>query len=330
MRVWVDLTNSPHVLVLRPIIAALRARGIEVEVTARDFAQTLALSDRLGIEHTAIGAHAGRGMGGKALGLARRSVALMRWARGRPRFDLALGHGSNDVTVAAAALRIPSSTMFDYEWAAMQHQVNCRLARAVVVPDAIPPERLYRYGARGKIRAYPGLKEEYYLADFEPEPTVLDDLGLDPSEPIVVVRTPPAVSLYHRFENPLFSAVLERVRAAQAVVLPRTPEQRAELVAAGGFVVPEGAVDAQSLIAYADLVVSAGGTMNREAVALGTPVYTTYGGRLGGVDEALIREHRLRPLTDPRGLELVKRGSTGEQRRRDPALLVDMILGAVE
>ncbi len=331
MRVWVDLTNAPHVLVLRPIIAALRARGIEVEVTARDFAQTLALSDRLGIEHTAIGAHAGRGMGGKALGLARRSVALMRWARGRPRFDLALGHGSNDVTVAAAALRIPSSTMFDYEWAAMQHQVNCRLARAVVVPDAIPPERLYRYGARGKIRAYPGLKEEYYLADFEPEPTVLDDLGLDPSEPIVVVRTPPAVSLYHRFENPLFSAVLERVRAAQAVVLPRTPEQRAELVAAGGFVVPEGAVDAQSLIAYADLVVSAGGTMNREAVALGTPVYTVFEGRLGAVDERLLAEGRLRQLHSADELSLAKRERSGVQERvrRDPNLLADLLLSPV-
>jgi predicted glycosyltransferase len=331
VRVWVDLTNSPHVLVLRPIIAALRARGIEVEVTARDFAQTLALSDRLGIEHTAIGAHAGRGMGGKALGLARRSVALMRWARGRPRFDLALGHGSNDVTVAAAALRIPSSTMFDYEWATIQHQVNCRLARAVVVPDVIPPERLYRYGARGKIRAYPGLKEEYYLADFEPDQAVLDELGLDLPDPIVVVRTPPAVSLYHRFENPLFSAVLQRVREAQAVVLPRTPEQRAELVAAGGFVVPEGAVDAQSLIAYADLVVSAGGTMNREAVALGTPVYTVFEGRLGAVDERLLAEGRLRQLHSADELSLAKRErhEDGERVRRDPNLLADLLLSPV-
>jgi len=201
VRVWVDLTNSPHVLVLRPVIAALRARGVQVEVTARDFAQTLALCRRFGIEHTPIGAHAGRGVFGKAAGLARRSLALRRWARGLPRFDLALGHGSNDVTVAAAALHIPCSTMFDYEWATLQHQVNCRLARAVVVPEAIPPERLDRYGARGKLARYPGLKEEYYLADFEPDPAVLDELALDATRPLAVVRTPPAVSLYHRFEN---------------------------------------------------------------------------------------------------------------------------------
>src|SRR6185437_14857365 len=230
VRVWVDLTNSPHVLVLRPVIAALRARGFEVEVTARDFAQTLALCRRFGIAHTPIGAHAGRGVVGKAVGLVRRSAALRRWARGRPPFDLALGHGSNDVTVAAAELRVPSSTMFDYEWATLQHQVNCRLARSVVVPDAIPPARLARYGAEGKIRPYAGLKEEYYLSDFEPEPAVLGELGLDRSEPIAVVRTPPEVSLYHRFENDLFGAVLERLRGSQAVVLARTDEQRAQQI----------------------------------------------------------------------------------------------------
>src|SRR5205807_736172 len=166
-------------------------------------------------------------------GLAARSRELARWASGRG-FDLALGHGSNDVTVAAAMLRVPRATMFDYEWATVQHTVNCRLAQGVVVPEAIPAERLYRYGARGKIRTYEGLKEEYYLSDFEPDEAVLGELGLDAARPIIVVRTPPVVSLYHRFENDLFSHVLDRVRGEQAVVLPRTEAQRAELERAGG------------------------------------------------------------------------------------------------
>ena len=231
MRIWIDLTNSPHVLVMRPVIATLCQQGHEVEVTARDFAQTLQLCERFGIEHTAIGRHRGEHLGAKARGLLERSLALRRWARPR-RFDLALGHGSNDITVAAALLRIPSATMFDYEWATVQHNVNCRLAQAVVVPDVIPPERLYRYGARGKIRAYTGLKEEYYLSDFEPDPAVLDELDLDRSRPVAVVRTPPEVSLYHRFENDLFAQVLERLRSPQTVVLPRTPGQRSQLTRA--------------------------------------------------------------------------------------------------
>src|SRR4051794_6850690 len=166
---------------MRPLIAAMRADGHEVEVTARDFAQTLELCDRFGIEHTAIGRHRGGRLSGKALGLFDRSLALARWARLRPRFDVAMGHGSNDVTVASRLLRVPAATAFDYEWATVQHTVNCRLARAVVVPEAIPQERLLRYGARGKIRAYPGLKEEYYLSDFEPDEAVLVQLGLDRS-----------------------------------------------------------------------------------------------------------------------------------------------------
>ncbi len=329
MKIWVDLTNSPHVLVMRPVIADLQKRGHEVRVTARDFAQTLGLCRRFGIEHTAIGRHQGSGLLAKARGLAARSRALTHWARPQ-RFDLALGHGSNDITVAARVLRIPSATMFDYEWATVQHNVNCRLARTVVVPDAIPPERLYRYGAKGKIRAYEGLKEEYYLADFEPDPVALADLHLDATQPIAIVRTPPEVSLYHRFENDLFARVLDRLRGAQTVVLPRTDTQRAELVNAGGFIVPDHAVDAQSLIAYADLVVSAGGTMNREAVALGTPVFTVFEGRLGAVDERLIAEGRLKRLEDPDQVRLAKRSDRGtafHRVRRDPGLLSNLLLG---
>jgi predicted glycosyltransferase len=346
MRVWIDLTNSPHVLVMRPVIEALERDGHEVQVTARDFAQTLGLLRRFQIPHTAIGRHRGERLAAKAGGLALRSAALARWARAETRgagaqlsrrFDIALGHGSNDVSVAAALLGIPSATMFDYEWATVQHQINCRLAGAVVVPDAIPAERLDRYGARGKVRAYEGLKEEYYLADFEPDPEILAQLALEPERPIVVVRTPPEVSLYHRFENDLFARVLKRLReaaegeGAQSVVLPRTDAQREELAGVPGFLVPEQAIDAQSLIAHADLVISAGGTMNREAVALGTPVYTTFEGRMGAVDERLIQTGRLHKLSDPAQLDLKKRppsqnGAGGARIRRDPRVLVDLLL----
>jgi len=298
-----------------------------VLITARDFAQTLGLLERLRLDHTAIGRHRGGALAAKGLGLASRSGALVRWAHGRG-IDLALGHGSNDVSVAAKLLRIPSVTAFDYEWASVQHNVNCRLAARVVVPDAIPPERLARYGAGpAKLRRYPGLKEEYYLADFEPDPAVLHELGLDRGKPLAVVRTPPAVSLYHRFDAPVFSELLHRLEGQQVVVLPRTAQQRAEL--AGRFTVPERAVDAQSLVAFADLVISAGGTMNREAVALGTPVWTTFEGRLGAVDEALIAQGRLRRLTRADDVVLERRdaGPAAAPRiRRDPALLTDLFM----
>ena len=331
MRIWIDLTNSPHVLVMRPLIEIMRADGHHVDVTARDFAQTLELCERFGIEHTAVGRHRGGRLASKGAGLVSRSAALVRWARGR-RFDVAIGHGSNDISVAAWLLRVPSATAFDYEFASAQHQVNCRLCRVVMVPDAIPPERLRRFGAtEAKLRRYEGLKEEYYLADFEPDEAVLGELGLTRERPLVVVRTPPEVSLYHRFENPLFKRVLERLAGedAQTVVLPRTPTQREEIGRLGAFMVPAHAVDAQSLVAYADLVISAGGTMNREAVALGTPVFTTFEGRLGAVDEALLREGRLHKLDDPGEIRVERRSShAGLRIRRDPRELVRMLLQA--
>jgi len=328
------MTASAHPLVFRPLVERLRAAGDEVEITTRDYAQTVQLIEQHGMTATVIGQHGGRSRFGKATQMRRRLRSLRRWAHGRA-FDVALAHGSHELTMTARRLGIPSSTTFDYEWAWLQHQLGCRAATRVVVPEWIPPDRLARYGAvPPKLLQYPGLKEEYYLSDFEPDRGVLDGWSIDPARTLVILRPPPDVSLYHRHANPLFPLTLGHLGAldsVHAVVLPRTDEQRdyVRSLALPSVIVPEQAVDAQSLIALADLVVSAGGTMNREAAALGVPVYTTYGGRLGGVDEELIRQGRLRPLTDPRALHLEKRASGEETRvRRDPQLLLELLLSA--
>ncbi|TML54993.1 MAG: DUF354 domain-containing protein [Actinobacteria bacterium] len=334
MRVWIDITAPAHVLVFRPLIKLLRERGDEVEVTSRDYAQTVQLLELHGVRAEVLGRHGGRSRLGKARSLTSRLRELRHWARGRE-FDVALAHGSHELTMTARRLGIPSATTFDYEFAWLQHQLGCRAATRVVVPEAIPPDRLERYGVRPpKLRQYPGLKEEYYLADFEPDPEALAQFSHDPARALVVVRTPPDVSLYHRRSNPLFPQVLQHIgrdERVDAIVLPRTTEQRDFVRGLGlpSVQVPDQAVDGQSLIALADLVVSAGGTMNREAVALGVPVYTTYGGRLGGVDEMLIREGRLIPLSDPRALDLRKHEHRRERVRRDPAEMLDLLLGGL-
>jgi predicted glycosyltransferase len=333
MRIWVDLTAPAHPVVFRPLLDRLRARGHDVLVTARDYAQTLELCAMHGIEPIVVGAHGGASMASKASSLAGRTARLAR--RVRPFGPkLAVAHGSNDLALVARMLGIGACNTFDYEWATLQHSIGCRLARRVLVPEAIPLARLARYGVtEQRLRHYPGIKEEYYLADFEPDRGVLERLGVNPGRLLVVVRPPPDVSLYHRRSNPLYMQVLQHIghdRSVHAVVIPRTREQRdaLQVMALPSVVVPDGAVDAQSLIAFADLVISAGGTMNREAVALGTPVYTTYGGRLGAVDEELIRSGRLRPATDVHAIEIVARNGHGETTRRDPDLLVDLMLEA--
>jgi predicted glycosyltransferase len=329
------MSAPAHVLVLRPIIDRLRGRGHEVLVTSRDYTQTQELLDLHGMEHIPIGKHGGASRISKLMRLIQRTGRMRRFGR-KQGFDLAIAHGSNDLAIASRLLGIPEANMHDYEFAVAQHHVGCRLATRVIFPDSVPPERLRRFGVGpDKLFQYPGFKEEYYLADFEVDPGALDRVGVDRERVVVIVRPPPDVSLYHRKSNPLFPQVLSQVgtdESVNAVVLPRTPEQRdyVRSLALPSLIVPDHAVKAQNLVALADLVVSAGGTMNREAVALGTPVYTTYGGRLGGVDEALIRSNRLRPLTDPRALVLEKKQGQGERVRRDPGLLVDLMLGAAE
>lgn len=336
MRVWIDVTNSPQVVFFRPLVALLEARGHAVSISARDFAQTLELLADGELEHTVVGPpHGGASRAGKVRAMGSRLRALRAYGRSG-RFDLALSHASHELPLAARSLDVPSSYAYDYEFARAQHTLGSRAATRVVVPDAIPQDRLDRLGAHAaKVRRYPGLKEEYALAGFVPDLTLPGALGLDPARIQVVVRTPPEVSLYHRHGNPLFAELLERLGrdpAVQAVVLPRTPDQRAAIVGLDlpSLVVPERAVDARTLVALADAVVSAGGTMNREAVALGTPVWTTFAGELGAVDEALIADGRLRLLTDAASFVPTRRERAARPPTRDPALMLDLLLTALE
>lgn len=342
MRVWVDCTAAAHPLVLRPIIERLRERGHEVEITTREYGQTIGILERLRLDHTVVGRHGGGSTVGKGAALGRRSGALLRWARAR-RFDLGLAHGSVDLAVVARMLRVPSAQMQDYEFAGLQRQLAFRAARRVLVPDAIPVSAMRRAGAAPrKLVRYPGLKEDYYLAGFQPVPAVLAELGLDAlgvradrldERVLVVVRPPPETSAYHA-DNPLYERVLDRLAADQrtiAVLVPRTDRQGE---AARGreeprLIVPDRAIDAQSLIAYADVVVSAGGTMNREAVALGTPVYTIFAGRMGAVDRRLIADGLLRELASAEAMRLDKRSDPpGVRNPRDVEPLVAGILQA--
>ena len=344
MRIWVDCTAAAHPVVLRPVVELLRERGHDVSITARDYGQTEGLLDRFGLAYESFGAHGGASTAAKARALAGRSAALARWARGRG-FDLAIAHGSVDVAAVGSVLRIPQAQMQDYEYAGLQRKLAWRAARRVIVPDAIPLDRLREAGAReAKLVRYPGLKEDYYLAGFVPDPAVLEDVGLaargvrlvrgDDEAVLAVVRPPPETSAYHA-ANPLYERLLDRLGADErvlTVLIPRTDPQAAAARRRddASLIVPAEAIDAQSLIAYADVVISAGGTINREAVALGVPVWTIFSGRMGAVDESLIASGRLRELSDPEALELRKRdGEPGPVSPRDPAILADGALGAV-
>ncbi|HEX8708503.1 MAG TPA: DUF354 domain-containing protein [Pyrinomonadaceae bacterium] len=338
MRLWIDLANSPHVPFFRALIAEFLRRGHEVWTTAREFAQTVELAQAAGLAPSVIGGHGGRGLSGKAGNLAGRTAALRGWARGRG-FDLAVSHNSYAQVAAARLLGIKSVTLMDYEHQPANH-LAFRLASRVVVPRSFPAEALRRMGARArKVRRYDGTKEDVYLADFEPDPRfaqTLSALGISPGEVLVVVRPPARDALYHRFENELFDELLERLAArasVKVIFLARNEAQRAAYSSRAGanLILPREALDGANLIAAADLVVSAGGTMNREAAALGVPAATIYAGRWAALDEELVRQGRLKRIStraDLDDLPLEKKPAAQPRRALHVrAEVADLILG---
>jgi len=310
MRIWIDLANSPHVPFFRALAPEFVARGHQVEITARDFAQTVELATNAGMLPVVIGGHGGKRLSGKAGNLLGRAGALAKWARGRG-IDLAVSHNSYAQIAAAAALGIKSTTLMDYEHQPANH-LAFRLASRVIVPRAFPAAELRRYGGgTKKVRRYEGTKEDVYLAEFAPDPSfseTLRSLGVNAEDTLVVVRPPAHEALYHRFENELFDELLTRLGTAPGVkvlLLARTEAQKAQYAARGwsNLILPRTALDGANLIAAADLVISAGGTMNREAAALGVPAASIYAGKWAAIDEELVREGRLQRIISHEQIE---------------------------
>lgn len=312
-RIWIDLANSPHVPFFSALIPEFERRGAQVETTAREFAQTIELAQAAGLAPVIIGGHGGRELAGKAGNLAGRAAALFRWARGRG-FDLAVSHNSYAQTAAARFLGIRTVTLMDYEHQPANH-LAFRLASRVIVPRSFPSAALRRFGAReSKVRRYNGTKEDVYLADFVPDGRFVETLralGVGTDDVLVVVRPPARDALYHRFENEFFDELIERLCAqagVKIILLARTEAQREAYTAPlrANLILPRSALDGANLIAAADLVVSAGGTMNREAAALGIPAATIYAGRWAALDEALVHEGRLQRISTRADLQSLR------------------------
>ena len=324
MRLWIDLANSPHVPFFRALAKRFIAEGHEIEITAREFAETIPLARAAGFTPQVVGVHAGRTVSAKAGSLMSRAWALAAWARKR-RFDLAISHNSYSQIVAARLLGLRTVTLMDYEYQPANH-LAFRFASRIIVPASFPAQRLKRFGARvGKVRRYHGTKEDVYLADFQTDPSFaaqLSELGVKPDNVLVLMRPPAHDALYHRFQNTLFDEALTMLLAnenAQVILLPRNEGQRA-VYAGKDLIIPAAPLDGANLIAASDLVISAGGTINREAAALGVPAASIYAGKWAAVDEELVKEGRLQRVTntdDLRHLRIEKKRAATPRRSRE-------------
>jgi predicted glycosyltransferase len=336
MLLWIDLANSPHVPFFRALINRFKAAGHEVEVTARDFAETVPLAQTARLSPEVVGVHGGRQVSAKAGNLMNRAWALANWARKR-KFDLAISHNSYSQILAARALRVKGVTLMDYEYQPANH-LAFRLASRIIVPQTFPDRRLRRYGASPKkVRRYDGTKEDVYLADFQPDPSFnvqLSQLGIDNHNVLVLVRPPAHDALYHRFQNTLFDDALDSFLSddnVRVILLPRNETQRAAYVSQqrANLIVPPVPLDGANLIAASDLVISAGGTINREAAALGVPVASIYAGQWAAVDEQLLTEGRLQRIRNAEDLKAITVRKKESLNLRRSVEVIDQILGYI-
>lgn len=297
LKVWIDLDNSPHVPFFAPIIKELEARGHCVVLTARDAFQTKELAALYNLNCECIGRHYGKNQILKLLGIAIRALQLSptilsNWP------DLAVGHGSRAQLALATALQIPSLQIDDYEFSKMSALIH---PTWLLFPEVIPTEALEKHN---RVLKYPGIKEDVYVPFFTPNLGFRAQLGLGTDDIVVTVRPAASEAHYHNPESDeLFCATMDflsRSEKVKIVLLPRNESQAAlirrswpHLLKTGKVIIPSQVVDGLNLIWFSDLVISGGGTMNREAAALGVPVYSIFRGKAGAVDRYLSQAGRL-------------------------------------
>lgn len=323
-KIWIDLENSPHVPFFHPIIGELR-KQYRIVVTARDCFQVCGLADLFHMEYRRIGRHYGKHFLNKFAGLLIRSLQILPVAL-TEKPDLAINHGSRSQLLVCSLLNIPSLLLMDYE-----HAVKVADPTWIMVPEVIPAGNIH-FDA-GRIFHYPGIKEDVYVPSFRPDPGIMKELDLSPERVIVTIRPPATEAHYHNPEGErLFCEIINFLAptAATTVVLPRNDRQKdfvnrtwPELCAQGTIRIPGHVVDGLNLIWHSDLVISGGGTINREAAALGVPVYSIFRGKLGALDKYLSETGRLVLITSPADfsrIALVKRDKSAPFREGAEAL----------
>ena len=297
--IWFDLDNSPHVPLFRPILEELKKRRVDYIVTARDFAQTKELLELWGIPHSMVGKHGGKNKAAKVLNLLGRSFQLRKFIHNiRP--SLAVSHGSRTQLVAARSLGIESVVMLDYEFT--ESYIFNTLATHLLMPALIPDDRLVKAGFNlKKVQRYPGFKEEIYLADFQPQPGFRKLLGIDDDVILATIRPPSTVGNYHDpLSETLFGGALKYLSShpnVHCLVVNRTSNELGiippDLQNQSNVSLLDRAVDGLQLIWHSDIVISGGGTMNRESALLGVSTYSIFTGERPYLDEHLAREGRL-------------------------------------
>lgn len=315
--IWFDLDNSPHVPLFAPVFTELTKRNIPYDITARDFAQTLSLLKMWNIPHTAIGSHGGKNKIKKVLNLLKRKGELKKYIRnkysGAAKPAIAVSHGSRTQLVASKGLGIKTLLMMDYEFT--ETRIFNRYANDILVPVFIPDKRLSSNGIDlKKVIRYNGFKEELYLSSFKADENFRKSIDVSGSDILAVIRPPGMLGNYHdsKSEELLIHALnhLSSYNNCTVLITSRSQKDRDFITLnvknKSNIRFLEKTVDGLELVNSADIVLSGGGTMNRESALLGTKTYSIFTGKRPYLDEYLEEMGRLKFITTKEEIENIK------------------------
>jgi uncharacterized protein len=297
--IWFDLDNSPHVPIFRLILQELQKKDQKFIITARDFAQTIGLLNFWGIDHIAVGRHGGKNKLNKVINLFHRSKQLRDIVKSK-NITLAVSHGSRTQVLTSFSMGIDSIVMLDYEYTESRIFNTC--ATYLLIPSLIPDQRLREAGFNmKKVIRYHGFKEELYLNDFIPNPGFRKTLGISDESILVTLRPPSTVGNYHdnRSETYFKECIkyFSNKKNVICLIINRLTDDKNLLLSQSenksNIKFLDKAVDGLQLIWNSDIVVSGGGTMNRESALLNVPTYSIFTGRRPYLDEYLQERKKL-------------------------------------
>ncbi len=309
MLIWLDFLTPKQLFFLGELSRRLEARGHHVFRTTRQYREVDTLIKLKNIEALTVGKYGGATLEGKLAASANR-IERLSHIISRLKPEISIAFASPDAARTAFGLGIPHFTVNDSPHSAFVARLTIPLALNLFSPAVIPKAAWSALGARrDQVIQYNALDPVAWLKSFTPNPSVLYELGLDTSRPILVFRVEEAFASYllgySKVEEPTILLIINKLieeyeRPVQIVVLPRYDEQIPVIRASSHnrIIVPKKALDGPSLLSYTSIFIGAGGTMTAESALLGTPTLSCYPREPTIVENYLIKEKLVNRITD--------------------------------
>jgi predicted glycosyltransferase len=299
MRIWIDLTNSPHINFFKPFVKKWKDEGHEVTITARNLANTIELINQNGWEYYEIGGHAGKNKVRKLLYFPKRVISLYIFLK-RNKPEIGISHSSFYSPIVCKLLNIPSIYLNDNEHAKGNY-LAFKFATLNMLPEFLAAKaKQLKWLEKYNIEFYTGIKEGIYLSQIE---CILEKKIHDKVKTKIFIRLEPWSAEYYRGNSDFMDLIVQKLNMKyEVVILPRSGEQTEHFKKNKfkGVQVSLKPMKLEDILKECIVFIGAGGSMTRELAFLGVPTLSVYQGDLLSVDKHLINCGIMRHTHSPK------------------------------